>query len=128
QELNEKVKKNLLNFFFVTSVMLFAGFTSAYIVSRGSTFWVKIPLPAAFQLSTIAIIISSLFLILATYGVKRGKLSLVNIGLIASLLTGLLFGYFQWRGFNELYEKGYAWSGPIIEHEGRYGNIFTMTY
>lgn len=128
QELNEKVKKNLLNFFYVTAAMLFAGFTSAYLVTRGSSFWVRVPLPEAFKISTVVIVISSIFLIITIYAIKRDKKTLVNASMFIALITGLLFGYFQLKGFEQLFEKGYAWSGPVIEHEGRYGNIFTMTY
>lgn len=127
-ELNAKVKKNLLRLFFVTVVMLFAGLTSAYLVSRGSSFWVSITLPDAFKVSTAMIAISSLFLILAVYAVKRDKSALLKISVTVALITGALFGYYQKLGFENLFERGYGLSGPIIENSGRYGNIFTMTY
>ena len=58
--------------------MVFAGFTSAYIVSMGDTFWVKYPLPKAFWISTITIILSSLFYVLAIKAAKTGSILLKN--------------------------------------------------
>ena len=127
-ELNAKVKKNLLRLFFVTVVMLFAGLTSAYLVSRGSSFWVSITLPDAFKISTLLLAISSLFLILAVHSVKKEKSVLLKISVTVALVTGAMFGYYQKLGFEDLFERGYGLSGPIIENSGRYGNIFTMTY
>ena len=128
QDLNEKVKKNLLNFFYITVAMLFAGFTSAYLVARGSSFWVKVPLPDAFKISTLVIVVSSAFLIVTKYAIKKDNFSLVKTSMAVALVSGTLFGYFQWKGFEQLFSSGYGISGPVIVNEGQYGNIFTMTY
>lgn len=127
-ELNAKVKKNLLRIFFFTVIMLFAGLTSAYLVYRGSSFWVHITLPDGFLYGTIAILISSLFLILTVYAIKREKMVVVKVSLAGALLSGLLFGYYQFAGFQFLIDSGNKLVGPIIEHSGRYGNIFNMSY
>lgn len=59
------MKKNLVYVAIFSIVMLFAGFTSAYIVSMGDIFWVKYPLPKGFWISTALIILSSIFYIIA---------------------------------------------------------------
>ncbi|MCX8481046.1 MAG: heme-copper oxidase subunit III, partial [Sediminibacterium sp.] len=46
-------------------VMLFAGFTSAYIVKKNQSNWIEFKLPTIFWLSTIIIILSSLFLLVS---------------------------------------------------------------
>ena len=56
-------------------VMLFAGLTSAYIVSMGDSFWLKIALPTAFWVSTGIIIASSIVFQLAIFLAKKGNLS-----------------------------------------------------
>jgi cytochrome c oxidase subunit III len=127
-ELNIKVKKNLLKVFFITVIMLFAGLTSAYLVYRGSAFWVHITLPEAFVMSTIFIVLSSAFLMLASYALKNGKNSLLKLSLGLAMLGGVFFGYYQFKGFNQLIDSGNKLVGPIIENSGRYGNIFSMTY
>ena len=108
--------------------MLFAGFTSAYLVARGSSFWVKVPLPDAFVISTVVILVSSAFLILTVYAIKRDNLGLVKMSIGAALLSGIFFGVYQFKGFEQLFSQGYGISGPVIQNEGQYGNIFTMSY
>lgn len=108
--------------------MIFAGLTSGYIVSQGSSFWVAIPMPPGFLTSTILIFVSSACLIAASYAVKQGKSSLMNASLGLALLSGIAFGWYQWIGATQLFAKGYAVAGPIVENEGRYGNIFSLSY
>ena len=45
--------------------MLFAGLSSAVLVRKMDKFWVNIHLPNEFRISTILILISSVFMILA---------------------------------------------------------------
>jgi cytochrome c oxidase subunit 3 len=44
-DVRKKMKKNLVYVGIFSIVMMFAGFTSAYIVSMGDSFWLKYPLP-----------------------------------------------------------------------------------
>lgn len=108
--------------------MIFAGLTSGYIVSQGSSFWVAVKMPSGFFSSTIVIFLSSLFLILAIWAVKKEKKTLLKSSLGLALIGGILFGYFQFEGFKQLFNSGNAVSGQILESSGRYGNIFTLTY
>ena len=55
-------KKFVLWLLIVASVMLFAGFTSAYIVRRGEGNWEIFNLPSLFAVNTLLIILSSLFI------------------------------------------------------------------
>ena len=127
-ELNAKVKKNLLRFFMFTVVMIFAGLTSAYIVSMGDYFWVKATLPKAFIWSTTCILFSSLFLIVAIRSIKQNKYGIVKVSLAFSLLLGLAFGYFQLIGWGELFDKGERFNSPIINQKGQYGKYFSFSY
>ena len=68
----EKSKKNLIYVGMLSVVMLFAGLTSAYIVSMGDTFWLKIGLPTPFWISTGVIITSSVIFQLAVSFAKIG--------------------------------------------------------
>ena len=64
-EVREKMKKNLVYIGIFSVIMLFAGFSSAYIVSMGDAFWLKFPLPTSFWISTVIIATSSLTYYLA---------------------------------------------------------------
>jgi cytochrome c oxidase subunit 3 len=70
-EVKEKMKKNLVYVGIFSVIMLFAGFTSGYIVSMGDSFWLKYPMPIYFWLSTASIAFSSLAFILAIRSAKR---------------------------------------------------------
>ena len=124
----EKVKTNLMWVAIFSIIMLFAGITSGYIVASGTDFWVNLSLPVQFTISTVVILLSSLCLWGATYFVKQNKLSLVTPLLGITLILGLSFGYFQFKGFRTMHEQGNAVVGGIINIEGKYGEFYTLYY
>lgn len=127
-DLNAKMKKNLLWIFMFAVFMIFAGLTSGYIVSQGGSFWVNVRMPSAFQVSTGAIIASSIFLIIARRAVKQDKMPLVKLSLGAALVLGGIFGYAQVLGWGQLIESGNTVSDQIINVNGKYGKYFTLYY
>ncbi len=127
-EINEKVKKNLLKLFIFTAIMIFAGLTSAYLVMQGDRFWVNVSMPDGFQYGTASIIISSAFLIASIYLVKKNLLKPLKITLFAAFLGAILFGYFQLKGFGQLFDKGSVVVSEIMTVDGRYGKHFSLTY
>ena len=124
---NEKMKKNLVYVSCFSIVMLFAGLTSAYIVSMGDAFWLNAPLPIAFWWSTACIVLSSLTFVLAIRAAKKGQNSLLKIGMVVTLVLGLLFVYFQWSGFGQLMNKGvHPFQNHLVVTDGRYGDYFEV--
>lgn len=126
--LNAKVKKNLLWVFIFAAIMIFAGFTSAYIVSKGSEFWVQIKMPQAFNIGTIVIILSSVALIFARIFVKKNAYGLVKFFTGIAFIGGILFGYYQFVGWADVFDRGSALTGHIINQNGRYGQFYELTY
>lgn len=125
----EKAKKNLVYVGIMSIVMLFAGFTSAYIVSMGDSFWLKYPLPAAFWVSTAVIALSSVAMQLAVIYVKKGKLSAMKWMVATTLVLGLGFVYFQFKGYGQLVDNGiHAVGNHIIVTDGKYGDYFEVKY
>lgn len=59
-KLNIRPIKFVLWLFIVASIMLFAAFTSSYIVRRAEGNWVEFEMPSMFMVSTVIIIASSL--------------------------------------------------------------------
>lgn len=131
-----KAKTTLLWFGAFTVVMFFAGLTSGFLVSRGGGFWVSLQLPQALTYSTVVILLSSVTMVLAVRFVKRNNRQLTTIALLATMLLGLLFGFFQYKGWGEVYKKGYAITGKILVDgdtgafnvAGEYGKDFTLYY
>ncbi len=125
-ETQEKTKKNLVWIIVFSIAMLFAGFTSAYIVSMGDTFWIKIDLPIAFYISTAVIVVSSLTLFLAMRAARKENKSQARVFIVFTLLLGVLFGVFQFQGYATLVDRGAHWVTRIIVSEGRYGDYFEI--
>jgi cytochrome c oxidase subunit 3 len=128
-EIQEKVKKNLVYVGIFSVIMLFAGFTSAYIVSMGDSFWLKFPLPSSFWISTAIIVLSSLFFELGIRSIKKGNPTRLKIFMALTLLSGMSFVYFQFKGYGQLTDFGaHAVNNHIIVTDGRYGDHFEIKF
>ena len=132
-EVREKMKKNLVYVGIFAVVMFFAGLTSAYYVNMGGAFWLKYPMPQGFYISTLTIILSSVFFILAIKSIKQGKAALLKLYMTLTLAFGLLFVTFQFIGYKQLIARGIYnpsiyWNYPeILVNDGRYGDTITAT-
>ena len=121
-----KAKKMMLWFGMISITMTFAGLTSAFIVSSSRPDWLdSFVLPNWFTISTVSIVFSSIFFQLAKFRLdKYVRVSLpeniniyiernnVNILLILTILTAIVFVVSQFLGFNEIISQGYYFTGP----------------
>ena len=104
--------KLLLWFAMISMVMMFAGLTSAYVVSSSRKDWLKdFEMPAAFIISTLVIILSSITFHLAGKSIKANNRSVTTIWLLSTLGLGILFVVFQFLGFNQIIQNGYFFTG-----------------
>jgi len=87
-------------------IMMFAGLTSAYIVKRNQANWVTFDLPVAFWYSTVAIILSSIMVYLATKAFKDRAMARYRQLMLATLLLGIVFIVLQIIGFSQLWKSG----------------------
>jgi cytochrome c oxidase subunit 3 len=92
-------------------IMMFAGLTSAYIVKSGQAGWEEVVTPKAFWYSTIAILLSSLTIQMALRAFKQRDMRLYRGLLAGTTVLGLLFVYFQWVGFQWLWDHGVRLEG-----------------
>lgn len=90
----------------VASVMLFAAFTSGYIVRRGEGNWLIFDLPKLFTYNTIIIALSSVCMQWAYVSAKRDNLQMVKMMLLATLALGITFGICQWYAWADLVAHG----------------------
>ena len=123
---NNKAKKMMLWFGMISITMTFAGLTSAFIVSSSRPDWLdSFVLPNWFTISTVSIVLSSLFFQLAKFRLdKYIRVSLpeniniyiernnVNSLLVLTILTAVIFVVSQFLGFNEIISQGYYFTGP----------------
>ncbi len=98
----------------VSMVMIFAAFTSAYVVKKGDTSsWEDITLPSIFTTSTIVIVISSVFMHAAYVSFKRNKVQLYRGFITMAFLTGVAFLTMQIQGWNTLMLQGVELKGNV---------------
>ena len=121
-----KAKKMMLWFGMISITMTFAGLTSAFIVSSSRPDWLdSFVLPNWFTISTVSIVLSSIFFQFAKLRLdKYVRVSLpeniniyiernnVNILLVLTILTAIVFVVSQFLGFNEIISLGYYFTGP----------------
>lgn len=104
--------KLLLWFAMISMVMMFAGLTSAYVVSTSRKDWLKdFEMPFAFVLSTLVILLSSFTFHLAGKSIKVNNRSLTTTWLLTTFGLGILFVILQFQGFNQIIENGYFFTG-----------------
>lgn len=105
-------RKMLLWFSMAGMTMMFAGLTSAYVVSTSREDWIEnLGLPPIFTWSTVAIVLSSIALIFVVKAVKKGNHSRASLLLTLAFILGLVFGYLQIKGFTEIVAEGYYPAG-----------------
>lgn len=108
-----RAKKNMLWFGIISLSMSFAGLTSAYVVSKERPDWLTdFVIPQAFYISLVLILFSSATIILAKTFVKKQKHQIGLLLLITTFILGVLFVYFQFKGFSEIIQDGYNFTGP----------------
>ena len=100
----------LMYFILFAVVMLFAGFTSAYIVSNVGQYWVHIEAPRTLWISNALIVASSLPMWLSLRAMKQGQTMTSFIHLALTFALGVAFTVTQLDGWNELQEKGMGWT------------------
>ncbi|ALM48774.1 cytochrome oxidase subunit III [Flavobacterium psychrophilum] len=110
---NARSKKMLLWFAMISMFMMFAGLTSAYVVSTSRPDWLKdFVLPDAFIISTVIIVVSSLTFHMAKVTMKKGDRNGTTMWLFATLGLGIAFVAAQIYGFGKVIESGYYFTGP----------------
>lgn len=87
-------------------IMMFAAFTSAYVVRRAAGNWLEFKLPEIFMVSTVVILLSSATIHYAFKGFKQGKEQQYKGLLIATSILGLLFVVLQYQGWEALTAMG----------------------
>jgi cytochrome c oxidase subunit 3 len=104
--------KLILLFAMVSMTMMFAGLTSAFVVSKSRVDWLKdFQLPTAFYLSTIVIIASSVTFHLAKKSIQKDNKSATTTFLFATLALGILFVILQFVGFDQIVKAGHYFTG-----------------
>nr|WP_294928195.1 cytochrome c oxidase subunit 3 [uncultured Flavobacterium sp.] len=107
-----KSAKLILLFAMVSMTMMFAGLTSAFVVSKSRADWLQnFQIPTAFYFSTAVIIGCSITFFLAKRAIEKGNRSMTSAFLFGTFALGVLFVILQFRGFGQIIESGYYMTG-----------------
>ena len=106
-------------------LMMFAGFTSAYIVKRADSNWLEFKLPPIFWVSTAVILLSSLTLHLAGKSFKARQMNQYKVLMNVTVVLGILFTVLQWFGFQYLQNHGVKLIGNNSNPAGSFLGVIT---
>ncbi|RYY06970.1 MAG: heme-copper oxidase subunit III [Sphingobacteriaceae bacterium] len=125
ERLNLQPKKFSMWLFIITSFMLFAAFTSGFIVyTQGSANkGMKIAMPQVFIYSTLVILLSSITMFLAFRAAKQLKFNLQRQFLWLTLILGISFFCLQFYAWSILVKMGVYLINPNASQSFIY--IFT---
>jgi cytochrome c oxidase subunit 3 len=109
---SDRSYKLLLLFAMISMIMMFAGLTSAFVVSKSRADWLKdFQLPTAFYFSTAVIMGCSITFHLAKKAIQKDNQQATTSFLLATLALGVLFVVLQFVGFGQIVESGYYFTG-----------------
>jgi cytochrome c oxidase subunit III len=97
-------KKFAMWLFMVSVVMLFAAFTSAYVVKQSDGIWLDFELPNMFDYTTAVIILSSVSMHWALRAARKNLIKMIRLALGVTFFLGSLFLVGQLMAWGELVE------------------------
>ncbi len=102
QNLSMNPKKFLLWLAIVSIIMMFAAFTSAYLVRRAEGNWLEFTIPQIFIYSTVVLLISSITMHLSLWAAKKDRFLLLRTSISITFVLGTIFLVMQVLGWGEL--------------------------
>ncbi len=108
--------------FIVSIIMLFAAFTSAYLVRRAEGNWTEFQLPSLFWISTVVLVFSSISMHAAYLAAKKDQIMMLKTSISITFVLGLLFLVLQFYGWVQLVERNVFFVG---NPSGSFVYVFT---
>lgn len=111
QNLSMNPKKFLLWLGIVSIIMMFAAFTSAYLVRRAEGNWLEFTIPNIFTYSTVVLILSSISMHLSYWAAKKDRFLLLRSSISITFVLGIIFLVMQVLGWGELVKNNVHFVG-----------------
>ncbi len=105
QPISMHPKKFAMWLFMVTVVMLFAAWTSAYIVRQAEGNWLEYDLPEVFWVTSGIVVLSSMCLQWAYASAKKDNFVQLRIGMVLTVVLGIAFLVGQWYSWIALVDR-----------------------
>ncbi|MEN3041269.1 MAG: heme-copper oxidase subunit III [Bacteroidia bacterium] len=104
-------KELIMWLYLAATAMLFAGFSSAYLVQRFNEYWRSFPIPSIFWINTVILLLSSATLYWGQQGMRSRNVWQLQVGLMATLSLGVIFLAGQIVGWQILVRQGLFLAG-----------------
>lgn len=118
-------KKFMLWLFLVTVVMIFAAWTSAYLVRQAEGNWLEFEIPFLFWVNSAILLASSLFIHLAYIAAKKDNLIALRIFIAITFALGIAFLVGQWVGWEQLKQINVNFGGKSSNPSGSFFYVLT---
>ena len=109
----------------VSITMIFAAYTSAYIVRREEGNWLEFDLPSGFLITTLLIIASSATVQWTWFAARKDELTQVRLGLILTLVLGVAFLVGQYLMWGQLVDNRIFFGGTDANPSGSFLYVLT---
>ncbi|WP_162055736.1 cytochrome c oxidase subunit 3 [Pontibacter pamirensis] len=109
----------------ISIIMMFAAFTSAYIVRREEGNWLEFDLPNILLINTIIIVLSSITMQMALNAAKKNNLKQLKFMLLGTLILGIAFLIGQWNGWADLVQNNIYFGGTGSNPAGSFLYVLT---
>lgn len=126
--IREKVAKPMLYLAMGSMVMLFAAFTSAYVVRQQKGDWMHFEMPQIFYISTAVILMSSVTMNWALSSAKKNEFKNIKTASLLTLLLGVGFVICQVMGWNILYSQKIVFAGKYSNASGSFFYVLTLMH
>ena len=129
KERTSRSYKLILLFAMVSMFMMFAGLTSAFVVSKSRADWLKdFQIPTAFYISTVVILCCSVTFHLAKKAIQKDNRNATTSFLLATLALGILFVFLQFVGFRQIVDSGYYFTGSASSITSTFLYVVTILH
>jgi cytochrome c oxidase subunit 3 len=115
----------LLWLMIISITMMFAAFTSAYIVRRGEGNWLEFDLPSGLMFTSAVIIASSITMQYAWFAARRDEVRRVQIAMLVTFALGILFLVGQWNVWGVLVQNKIFFGGADSNPAGSFVYVLT---
>jgi cytochrome c oxidase subunit 3 len=110
----------LLILIIVSIIMMFAAFTSGYIVRREEGNWLEFELPTGLLINTIVIALSSITMQWALISARKDNVRQVQIGMLITFVLGIVFLVGQWDVWGDLVNRKVYFGGTDSNPSGSF--------
>jgi cytochrome c oxidase subunit 3 len=128
QKVYEKTKKSMLFWAMGSMFIFFSGFCSYYMVMNGNSNWLVYELPDLFYISTAVIVLSSVTLMLSQQAVKKNNFNIVKLGILTTIILGVVFGIIQFKAWKYLIEQNIFFAGKNANISGSIVYVITFMH